>query len=227
MGVRDFEGWLERPAGGDAGKAETAEELAAEELAAERDATAVKARFRSLWQDMRLHVEERGYGHQANRWRLAAYAVWYCTPRELRPVQFQRELATLLGMADDELFRKWRKQCADLFDDGAVTGSVRSLILENMPDVIMASIVCARQEGPQGFQDRQMLAKIARVLPGSTVQVEGGATPIATRGTLTVEHTIDGDSAETIFDILAAIGSVESGAGDAEDDEVHSADADA
>lgn len=223
MGARVFDAWLEEPAvtEGDPNRKKTAEELVAE-----RDATDAKLRFRSLWYDMRQYVKEQGYGHQANRDRLAAYAVWYNTPKELRPVRFQNELATLLGMPDDENFRKWRRQYPDLFSDEAVTSSINKLIMDNMPDVIMSSINCAIHGGYQGYQDRNMLAKIAGLVPGNKLQLEGGDTPISTKGTLTVEHVVDGDTAETIFDILATIGAIESGTGDTEDDEVHSADAD-
>lgn len=160
MGVHDFDTWLETPVviEGDPNRKKTAEDLEAES-----EATEARLRFRSLWYDMRQYVEEQGYGQQANRARLAAYAVWYNTPKDLRPVRFQKELATLLGMADDEKFRKWRAQYPDLFSEEFVTSSIKELIMENMPDVIMASINCATKGGSQGYQDRRMLAEIASV----------------------------------------------------------------
>ena len=155
MGVRDFDTWLELPAGDSQATKKTEEQLAAE-----HKATAAKLRFRSLWHDMRQYIEDHGYGHQANRARLAAYVVWYNTPKELRPVRFQNELALLLGMSDDENFRKWRSQYPDLFSGEFVVSSIKDLIMENMPDVIMASINCAIGGGHQGFPDRKMLAEI-------------------------------------------------------------------
>ena len=176
MGVREFDAWLEKPA--DTGDGPDGPK-GPEELARERDASAARLRFRSLWQDMRQHIEEKDYGHQANRWRLAAYAVWYSTPKDLRPVQFQNELARLLGMADDENFRKWRKQYGDLFDDEAVKRSIKELIVEHIPGVIIASINCATKDGYQGHQDRKMLAEIAGVYkPRQVQQLEGGDKPV-------------------------------------------------
>lgn len=195
MGVRDFDAWLELPVVEPGDPAKKTEQ----QLAAERDATAAKLRFRSLWLDMRQHVEEKGYGHQTNRARLAAYVVWYNTPKELRPVRFQNELALMLGMRDDENFRKWRSQYPDLFDDDAVRSSIKSLILEHIPDVIMASIDCATHGGSQGHQDRKMLAEIAEVYkPRQISQVEGGDKPIKIED----ESLSDEQRAERIAAIL-------------------------
>ena len=158
MGVRDFDAWLELPVGDSLATKKTEEQLAAEQKA-----TGAKLRFRSLWHDMRQYIEDHGYGHQANRARLAAYVVWYNTPKELRPVRFQNELALVLGMHDDENFRKWRSQYPDLFSDEFVTRSIKELIMENLPDVIMASVNCAIHGGHQGQPDRKMLAEIVGV----------------------------------------------------------------
>mgnify|MGYP000891297372 FL=1 len=49
---------------------------------------------------------------------------------------------------------------------------------------------------------------------------------VAVKGPIKHEHAIDNDAASTIFDILAAIGAVQSGTGDATDDEVYPAEAD-
>jgi hypothetical protein len=171
MGIREFDTWLESPvdAGTDTTRPKTAESLAKEA----RD-TAAKARFRSLFYDMHQYIEEKGYGNQTNRYRLAAFALWYATPKELRPVQFQAELAHLLGMSKDDIFRKWRHAYPDLFSNDSVRNSVKQLILEHMPDVIMASIRCATEDGSQGYQDRQMLAKIAEVLvPTTKTEITG------------------------------------------------------
>ena len=184
MGLQDFSAWLDAPieSGVDAKKPKSAEDVIAE-----AKATAAKARFRSLFYDMRQHIEEKGYGNQQNRYRLAAYALWYATPAELRPVRFQAELAQLLGMSKDEVFRKWRAAYPDLFNNDSVRQSVKQLILENMPDVIMASIRCATEDGYQGYQDRQMLAKIAEVLvPKTQTEISGpGGGPLRTLVELT------------------------------------------
>lgn len=175
-GVREFDAWLETPV---VEAEEPNRKKTAEDVARERDATAARLRFRSLWLDMRQHIEEQEFGHQVNRWRLAAYAVWYATPRELRPVQFQKELARQLGMADDENFRKWRRQFPALFNDDSVRATINSLIMERMPDVMLAAIRSATQEGYQGHQDRKMLAEIAGVYkPRQISQVEGGEKPL-------------------------------------------------
>ena len=130
---------------------------------------------------MRQYIEAQGYGHQAKRYRLAAYAVWYATPAELRPVRFQRDLAHLLGMAKDDNFREWRTAYPDLFSDDTVRQSIKQLIMENMPDVIMASIQCATDAGEKGFADRQMLAKIAGVLTQASSTIISGETTVNLR----------------------------------------------
>ena len=67
-------------------------------MAAEAKANDAKRRFRSLFYDMRQYIEERGYGNQANRYRLAAYALWYNTPTRSASCPVQADLAHLLGL---------------------------------------------------------------------------------------------------------------------------------
>ena len=70
-----------------------------------------------------------------------------------------------------------RTRIPGLFSDESVRRSVKQLIMENMPDVILASIRCATEGGVQAFPDRQMLAKIAGVfVPSSQTTVTGETT---------------------------------------------------
>jgi hypothetical protein len=173
------------------------------------------------WQDYR-ELTRRGWD-----WRKAVLIAWEASPAKSRVPATQEELATkVLGLTSDRVIAKWRKQQPEI--DEEVVRMQAAPLLRHRRDVYDALIVSATDPDPKSHQDRKLaLELMGDYKPGNKVQLEGGDTPITTKGTLTVEHSIDGDTAETIFDILATIGAIESSTGDAQDDEVHSADADA
>lgn len=154
MAKRDFETWLG-----------TSEDSAENE---------VKRRFALQYYDLLHDITEKGLASSQNRFRLAGYVVWWHTPKNLRVPKFQNDLANQMGMADDDLFRKWRKEYKELFDQSAAETSVKQLILEALPDVVQASINCAINGGVQGFQDRKLVLEIAEVYkPKSSQEVTG------------------------------------------------------
>lgn len=171
------------------------------------------------WQDYQ-ELTRRGWD-----WRKAVLIAWEASPARGRVPPTQEELATkVLGLTSDRVIAKWRKQQPELEDE--IARMQAAPLLRHRRDVYDALIVSATDPDPKSHQDRKLaLELMGDYKPGNRVQLEGGDTPI--RGALTVEHSIDGDTAETIFDILAAIGAVEAGADDAQDDEIHSAGADA
>lgn len=189
MGKREFDNWLDGTAGDttDAATPKTADELAVQ--AQEDDA---RRRFRSLFYDMLHYIEDKGYGNPVNRYRLAAYAVWYTTPAPLRPVRFQTDLARLLGMSKDDNFRKWRAAYPDLFSSETVVNSVRQLIMERLPDVVLASIDCAIHGGAQGHPDRKLLMQTAGLSTDKTETVITGEQTVNLRG---LEQLSDDDLA--------------------------------
>lgn len=120
----------------------------------------LRRRYRSLYVDMFDVLRER-YGPKQFLYQLAAYVVWWHQPRALRVPRFAAELAQLLGMRDDDNFRKWRRQYADLFAAEGQQRVVLALVGEYLPDVMWASVRSAIDDGAQGFQDRKMQLEMA------------------------------------------------------------------
>ncbi len=135
---------------------------------------ALVKRFQSLYIDM-LEICRSQYSRVSNLHALAAYAVWFHTPTKLRVPQSQIELSRLLGFSDDDVFRKWRHRYPELFDDDRTKAVVRSMIMDNIPNVVYASLENAIGGGDKGFQDRKMLLDIAGVSKNSVETVVTGA----------------------------------------------------
>jgi hypothetical protein len=126
-----------------------------------------RRRFHSLYLDM-LEVCRAEFGHAVNQYALAAYAVWRNTPTALRVPASQIELAQLLGYTNDAVFRKWRSRYPALFSDERTRDTVRHMVMERIADVTNASLACAIDGGPQGFQDRKLMLEIAKLYKPSS-----------------------------------------------------------
>jgi hypothetical protein len=175
----------------------------------------------SWWQDYR-ELTRRGWD-----WRKAVLIAWEASPAKSRSPATQEELATkVLGLTSDRVIAKWREKHPEMAEE--VARMQAAPLLRHRRDVFDALAESAGNPDPKNHPDRKLaLEMMGDYKPGNKVQLEGGDTPIETKGTLILEHTIDGDTAETIFGILASIGAIESAPGDAEDDEVHPAESDA
>lgn len=173
------------------------------------------------WQDYK-ELTRRGW-----TWRHAVVIAWDASPLKSRYPATQEELATnVLGLTSDRSIAEWRKKYPEMADEVARMQSAP--LWRHRRDIFEALAESASNPDPRNNPDRKLALELTGDYKSSNkVQLEGGETPIETKGTLRVSHVIDGDTAETIFDILATIGAIESGTGDTEDDEVHSADADA
>lgn len=171
------------------------------------------------WQDYQELVA-RGWD-----WRKAVYIAWFVTPANDRVPKTQEEMATqVLGLTSDRVIAKWLKQYPEIEQE--IVRMQAAPLLRHRRAIYDALVTVATTPSPQAHQDRKLaLELMGDYKPGNRVQVEGGDTPVAVKGT--VDHAIDADTAETIFGILAAIGAVEAGPGGAADDGVHSAEADA
>jgi len=130
-----------------------------------------RARFHNLYVDM-LEVCRTEFPHAHNPQAVAAFAVWYNTPKRLRFPESQIELARLLGFTSEAVFRKWRERYPSLFTDDRIRNTVRRVILEHIPDVVDASLACAIGGGPQGYQDRKLMLEIAK-LYRPTMELQG------------------------------------------------------
>ena len=171
------------------------------------------------WQD---YQELIGRGWD---WRKAVCIAWKASPAATRVPETQEELATrVLGLTSDRVIAKWFKQHPEM--DQEVVRMQAAPLLRHRREIYDALVTVATMLDPKAHPDRKLaLELMGDYKPGNRVQVEGGDTPVAVRGT--VDHAIDADTAETIFGILAAIGAVEAGTGSAADDGVYSAEADA
>ena len=170
------------------------------------------------WQD---YQELIGRGWD---WRKAVCIAWKTSPPTQRMPTTQDELATqVLGLTSDRVIAKWFKQYPEM--DQEVVRMQAAPLLRHRREIYDALVAVATMEDPKAHPDRKLaLELMGDYKPGNRVQVEGGDTPVAVKGT--VDHAIDADTAETIFGILAAIGAVEAVTGGAADDGVHSAEAD-
>lgn len=149
--------------------------------------TALRARFRSLYVDMLATLREEYGVSSPNAYQIAAYATWWNTPRQLRRPQFANELATLLGLRDDENFRKWRKRFGSLFGQEQAHKTCTQIIFDYLPDVTWAALQAAIEGGTQGHADREMLLRVAQVYtPTAKHEVSGPA-----GGPLTMQHLSD------------------------------------
>ena len=152
---RDFESWLQSQA-----------------LEEDPDGL-MRHRFLSSWHDTISHLEDELSCHH-NAWMVAAYAVWFHTPKALRTPKQANELATALGFTSDAVLRKWRQRYPTLFDDEARRKAVLRMIGDDIADVMDASVRCAVNDGNQGFQDRKMLAEMYGLYrPKSDVTLPG------------------------------------------------------
>lgn len=142
--------------------------------------TALRARFRSLYVDMLATLREEYGVTSPNAYQIAAYAVWWNTPRALRRPQFGNELATLLGLRDDENFRKWRRRFAAIFGEEQAKRTCTQIIFDYLPDVTWAALQAAIDGGTAGHADREMLLRVAQVYtPTAKHEVSGaGGGPV-------------------------------------------------
>lgn len=154
----EWELWLGSPAGQDEAETE------------------LRRRFFSLYLDLLHDLEEQqaaNGGTDRNLWRKAAYAVWLALPREMRRPRFANELARLLGLMDDDAFRKWRRANPGLFD--RAKASCERLINDWLPDLVWASMQVALTAGAPGHQDRKMLLEMGGVYrPKAELMGPGG-----------------------------------------------------
>ena len=184
---RNWEKWLQQPEFDDKNEEK-------------KDETQVKRRFHSLYLDLLhdLHERQQQAGKsEANSWRKAAYAVWLTMPRPMRVPRFANELAQLMGLVNDDAFRKWRKADPEFFD--RAKESCKQMLNEWLPDVMYAAIQSATTEGAQGFQDRKMLLEIGEVYkPRQVQQLEGGEKPVR----VVDDSLTDEERAERIAAIL-------------------------
>lgn len=126
-----------------------------------------RERFHNLYVDM-LEVCRTEFPRAFNPQAVAAFAVWYNTPKRLRFPASQIELARLLGFTSEAVFRKWRDRYPTLFADERIRNTVRRVIMEHLPDVVDASLACAIGGGPQGYQDRKLLMEISKLYKPSS-----------------------------------------------------------
>jgi hypothetical protein len=127
-----------------------------------REIEDARRQLRSLYLDM-LEWCRQEYGNKGHLYALAAYATWWNIPRQLRQPRSQIELAHLLGLADDDLFRKWRPRYPNLFSDERTKSVVERLVLDNTLDIVQARIDVATSGGAQGHQDAKMLLEMAGI----------------------------------------------------------------
>ena len=170
------------------------------------------------WQDYQ-ELMQRGWD-----WRKAICIAWRASPASQRVPETQDELAkNVLGLTSDRVIAKWFKQNPEM--DQEVVRMQAAPLLRHRRDIYDALVTVATMLDPKAHPDRKLaLELMGDYKPRQVQELTGGDTPVSVKGAL--EHAIDADTAETIFGILAAIGAVEAGTGDAADDGVHSAEAD-
>lgn len=105
-------------------------------------------------------------------WRKALFIAWNALPTKLRWPETKQGLVDLLGLRNDATIRHWRKNDPEI--DKRIA-EVRVQLVDNaVSDLIQAAIDCGLNDGPQGFQDRQMLLKITKVLvPTTKTEISG------------------------------------------------------
>lgn len=131
--------------------------------------------FRALWEEQRIKLEEAGFN--GDGWKRAAHMIWWAMPPEMRKPKTETKLAPMLGVTFRTLY-SWRYSRPDLYPEGAELA--RKMVVGYLPAVIWAAYKNAKSEGPQGAQDRRLLAEIGGLKPSTGVDVTSGGVPIKT-----------------------------------------------
>lgn len=135
--------------------------------------TELAEEFRALWEEQRVILEEQGFN--GDGWRHAAHIVWWSLPPGLRKPKSEVKLAPMLGVTYRTLY-KWREDRPDLYPSGVELA--RKMVTGYLPEVMYAAYRNAKSEGPQGAQDRRLLAEIGGLRPSTGVDVTSGGVPI-------------------------------------------------
>lgn len=170
------------------------------------------------WADYRELVE-RGWD-----WRKAVFIAWSASPAKDRRPPTQQELAeNVLGLRSDRVISKWRAAQPEMEDE--IVRMQAAPLLRHRRDIFDALATSASDPDPKSHSDRKLaLELMGDYRPGQRVQLEGGETPIETKSSVT--HALDSETAGEVFDILASLGLQPTGDDDAEDDELHTMQAD-
>jgi len=122
--------------------------------------------WHEMYQDL---LQERaplldGHGRPTKRtrprwdWRKACYIAWKATPRDKRWPKFEKELASLLGLANTATIRKWRE--ADPEIDERISRLPAEMLLDHVSAVFTALVTVAKDPDPKSFQDRRLFLEI-------------------------------------------------------------------
>lgn len=168
------------------------------------------------WQDYR-EMLARG-----RTWRQAVYIAWAASPVRARVPSSQDELAVeVLGLSSDRVISKWRAKDPSIEDDIAYLQAAP--LLRHRRDIFDALLESATNPDAKNHPDRKLaLEMLGDYRPKQATELTGrDGGPVQTEGR--VVHELDGETAGSIFDILAAAGAIAAGDDGAEDDGVHPA----
>lgn len=91
-------------------------------------------------------------------WRKALYIAWSATPRERRWPKFEKDLASLLGLADTGSIRHWRDKDPEIAE--RIAQLPAQMLLDHVGDVFDALVAVAKTADPKAFQDRRLFLEM-------------------------------------------------------------------
>jgi len=133
-----------------------------ERAAADEKLPAWHEMYQDLLQERTPVLDRHGRPTKRTRprwdWRKALYIAWKSTPRERRWPKFEKELASLLGLANTGTIRKWREADPDI--DERIARLPAEMLLDHVGEVFDALVTVAKDPDPKAFQDRRLFLEI-------------------------------------------------------------------
>lgn len=133
-----------------------------ERAAADEKLPAWHEMYQDLLQERTPVLDRHGRPTKRTRprwdWRKALYIAWKSTPRERRWPKFEKELASVLGLANTGTIRKWREADPDI--DERIARLPAEMLLDHVGEVFDALVTVAKDPDPKAFQDRRLFLEI-------------------------------------------------------------------
>lgn len=105
-------------------------------------------------------------------WRKALYIAWSATPRDRRWPKFEKELASLLGLADTKTIREWREKDPEIA--ARIAQLPAAMLLGHVAGVFDALATVAQMPDPKAFQDRRLFLEMTgHYHPSGTLALDG------------------------------------------------------
>lgn len=100
-------------------------------------------------------------------WRKAMYIIWLSMPAKKRVPKTQKDLAVLLGLRADEVFRQWRRRHPELMQ--MVQRSQVGMVQDALAEILSAAITVGSKAAAAGHNDRKMLLEMAGLYKAQSV----------------------------------------------------------